>query len=91
MEQTRSDDGQIRQTVKDYILEEFLPGENPEALDDSTRMVSDGILDSISTIRLVSFLEERYGVRFEAHEMSPENLDTLPDIARTVRDKLGER
>ena len=35
------------------------------------------------------FLEARFGVRFEAHEVSVDYLDTIAEIAATVRAKLA--
>ncbi|MCG3119044.1 MAG: hypothetical protein ALAOOOJD_01372 [bacterium] len=74
-------------TVKDYILREFLPGENPAALTDSTPLISGGILDSLSTLKLVTFLEEKFGVQIEAHEADVEHLDTITNIAALVHAK----
>ena len=48
--------------VKQYILETFLPGENPDELKETTPLISGGILDSIATLKLVMFLEERFGI-----------------------------
>ena len=79
----------IRETVRDYILHEFLRGESPDALGDSTPLVSGGILDSIGTLKLVTFLEGTYGIAFEAHEMGKENFETIESIVRVVRAKLG--
>ena len=79
---------EVTKTVKAYILAEFLPGENPEELTDSTPLVTGGILDSLATLKLVTFLEERYGVEFQAHEMSAEYLNTISDIVRLVHSKL---
>ena len=51
----------IKQTIKEFILDEFLPGEDPDELTESTPLITGGILDSIATLKLVMFLEERYG------------------------------
>ncbi|MCH7975015.1 MAG: acyl carrier protein [Bacteroidetes bacterium] len=77
----------IKASVKEYILTKFLPGENPDMLEDSTPLITGGVLDSISTVELVSFLEEQFGVEFEAHEMSADYLDTLDVIATTIQAK----
>ena len=77
----------IKSRAKSFILEEFLPGEDPSALEDSTKLISSGVLDSIATVRLVAFLEETYGIELEAHEMSADRLDTLPEIATLVLSK----
>ena len=75
---------QIKDTVKDYILREFLPGESPDSLDDSTPLITGGVLDSIATIKLIAFLEERFGVQIEPFEMNADYLNFLPDIAKLV-------
>lgn len=78
---------EIKETVRDYILREFLPGERPGSLDDSTALISGGILDSIATIKLIAFLEERFAIQIEPYEMSPDYLNFLPDIASLVASK----
>lgn len=78
----------MKQTVKAFILEQFLPGDKPDALRDATPLITGGILDSISTLMLVAFLQEHYGIEFQAHEISTDNLNTLEDIAAAVEAKL---
>ena len=73
--------------VKEYILREFLPGENPEELTPTTPLITGGILDSIATLKLVSFLEERFGIEIQAHEADVEHLDTIDSIAALVQSK----
>ena len=77
----------IQADVKAYILDTFLPGEDPDSLDLETPLISGGILDSISTVKLVTFLEEKYGIEFQAHEIGSDNLETLTLIANTVNTK----
>jgi len=78
----------VKQTVKNFILEEFLPGENPASLGDATPLITGGILDSFSTLNIVAFLEKQYGIRFEPHEVGIDNMNTLEAIAATVQAKL---
>ena len=47
---------EVKDTIRSYILEEFLPGENPAELTDSTPLITGGILDSLATIKLLVFL-----------------------------------
>lgn len=77
----------IKAKVKDFVLNEFLPGEDPTALTDTTALVTTGILDSIAVLKVVTFLESEFGITLEAHETGVENLNTLPDIARLVMSK----
>ena len=78
----------VKEVIKDYILKEFLPGENPEELTDSTPLITGGILDSLATIKLVVFLEERFQIKIQAHETMADYLDTVADIAQLVHSKL---
>lgn len=77
----------IREAVRAYILEQFLPGEDPRNLTDQTDLKENGILDSLSTLKLVSFLEAQYGVEFEANDLEPGNLATIEAIERLVLSK----
>ena len=78
---------EIKDIVKEYILEEFLPGENPAELTDATPLITGGILDSLATIKLVAFLEERFHIKIQAHETMVDYLNTIPDIAQLVSSK----
>ena len=80
-------DENIEQTVREYILAEFLPGEDPNALSDSTPLIDGAILDSLATLKLVAFLEERYNIEIQAYEVSADHLNTISDIARLVQSK----
>ena len=78
----------IKQAIKGYILEEFLPGENPAELTDSTPLITGGILDSLATLKLVLFLEQRFKIQIQAHETMVDYLDTVADIAQLVHSKM---
>jgi acyl carrier protein len=45
------------------------------------------ILDSLATLKLVAFLEERFGITLEAHEADVEHLNTICDITELVLSK----
>jgi acyl carrier protein len=81
----------VMTTVKEYILTTFLPGENPALLTPSTELIQSGILDSLATLELVSFLESRYSVELEAHDVDASNLGTLSAIDRMIRSKLAAK
>lgn len=78
---------EIRRVVSDYILTHFLPGEDPSELTDDTPLITGGVLDSIATLKLVVFLEDRFGVTVEAHEAGVENLDSVGQIAGLIARK----
>jgi len=79
---------EVKEIIKGYILEEFLPGENAAELADSTPLITGGILDSLATIKLVAFLEQRFQIQIQAHETMIDYLDTISDIAQLVSSKM---
>jgi acyl carrier protein len=76
--------------IRRFVLDTFLPGENPDDLTTRTPLISGGILDSIATLKLVMFLEERFRIKLEAHEADREHLDTLESIVALVNAKQGQ-
>ena len=81
----------IIETVQKFVLREFLPEEDPAMLTASTPLIKGAILDSIATVKLVTFLEKEYGVEFQPHEMSVDYLDTLADISKVISEKLARK
>ncbi len=77
----------IATAVHQFILREFLPGEDPDELTASTPLITGGILDSIRTLKLVVFLEEKFGINIEAHEAGVEHLDSIGQIAELIDSK----
>jgi acyl carrier protein len=77
----------IKSNIKEYILQEFLPGEDPAELTDSTPLITGGILDSIATVKLVMFLEERFNITLQAHETDPDYLNTIESIGKLIESK----
>lgn len=77
----------MRDTLRAYILENFLPGEDAKNLKDDTELKESGILDSLSTLKLVTFLEEQFGVEFEADDLEAGNLATIASIEKLVQSK----
>ncbi len=80
--------GEVGAAIKAYILEEFLPGEDASELTDTTPLKSTGILDSIATLSVVSFLEERFKIQIEPHELDGDTFESVANIEQLVSSKL---
>jgi len=79
----------VEQSIKEYILKEFLPGEDASALTSTTPLMTTGVLDSIATLKLVGFLEQEFSISIAAHETDAEYLDTIDSISQLVLGKLS--
>jgi len=77
--------------IRAFILAEFLPGESPANLHDDTPLRTSGILDSLATLRVVSFVEEQFGIEVEAHEAGVENFDRIADISAFIDRKRAAK
>jgi acyl carrier protein len=78
---------EIQQSVRSYLITEFLPGEDPAELTQDLPLISSKIIDSIAAIKLISFLEGQFGIQIEAHEVDIERLDTIARITLLVQSK----
>jgi len=79
---------EIKSIVKNYVHQEILPEVGIDEINDSLSLISEGAMDSISTIKLSCFLEDKFNIKFEAHELSADSFDRLPLIAQLVKSKL---
>jgi acyl carrier protein len=77
----------IKSVLKNYILNEFLRGEDPAALTDTTPLMTTGIIDSIAVLKVVGFLENDLNITVEPHEAVVDNLNTISDMTRLVMSK----
>ena len=74
--------------LRNFVVENFLFGDG-ENLKEDTSFMDSGIIDSTGILELISFLEEKYGIRIEDEELVPENMDSLQNVARFVNRKVG--
>lgn len=81
---------EIKQDVRQF-LGEVLPTGKMASLRDDTPLRTSGLLDSMGLLRLVSFVEEKFGIQVEAYEAGVENFDRLDDIANFVERKRMAR
>ena len=79
----------IKEKVRAFITEKFLKNSSVKELSDSTPLISGGIIDSISTMLLVSYLEKEFHIEFQAHEVDRDNLDSIQVISAFVLSKIS--
>ena len=74
---------EIRVFIKQNIIQD-----DTAVLNDDTPLISGGVIDSISTLKLVDFLEQKYNIEFQPHEVDRELLDTIDLISGFVLEKM---
>ncbi|MGO9231931.1 MAG: acyl carrier protein [Bryobacteraceae bacterium] len=79
----------VKQEIRGYVVEHFLPG--GQGLDETTPLVSGGVIDSIGMLGLVSFIESRFGIEFMPREVDAHALDNLKMIEAVIDRKLAAK
>lgn len=76
-----------RQTIRNFILENFLFTDDPAALVDGKSFLSSGMIDSTGVLEIMYFVEEKFGFSISDDEMLPENLDSVDNLVAFVARK----
>ncbi|HWM16744.1 MAG TPA: acyl carrier protein [Microbacterium sp.] len=78
----------IAREIKDFVVTNFLFGQQGAGLGDDQSFLESGVIDSTGVLELVAFLEQRYGIAVADRELLPENLDSVQNVSRFVARKL---
>lgn len=73
-----------RDLVESFILDQLMFGASREHLAGDARLLSDGLIDSLSCLRLVHFLEEQFQVTIPPDHLKAEHFDTIEAILQCV-------
>jgi len=75
----------VETVINDYISRELIQDPALLPLADEESLLQSGILDSLSLLRLVVFLEERFGITVVDVALLPENLASVNAICSYIR------
>jgi len=73
--------------IREFIVDNFMMGMNPEDLTDNGSLLELGIIDSTGVLELVGFLEEKYAIQVEDSDLTPDNLDSLDNLVNYLNNK----
>ena len=71
--------------INDYISRELVQDPALLPLTDEASLMESGILDSLSLLRLVVFLEERFGIMVGDADLLPQNFSSVNAICAYLR------
>jgi acyl carrier protein len=77
---------QVRQ-----FLAQILPAGKISTLSDDMPLRTSGLLDSLGVLRLVSFVEEQFGIEIDAYDAGVQNFDTVNAIVAFLERKRTEK
>ncbi len=71
----------IQEQIHKYIQEELNDG---IAFDRGANLIRQGLIDSMGVMKLITFLEKRFGIEIELEEITAENFETLSCIRKLI-------
>ena len=78
----------VKEKVRAFVLE-YAAGKGLTELKDDEPLLTANIIDSLGSLRMISFLEETFPLTIEDTDMVPENFQTLNDVESFIARKLG--
>ena len=82
---------QMKNTIRQFILSNYLPGESPDNLRNDTPLLTSGILDSLATLNVVSYIEQRFGIELDFEDTTVERFNRIDDIVASISRKVADR
>ena len=77
---------ELKRQIREFVTTNFYVAD-PKALEDSTSLLDQGIIDSTGVLEVIGFVESTFGITVEDAEMLPENLDSIQRISDFVARK----
>jgi acyl carrier protein len=78
----------IEEIVTDYITRELMAGKKAK-IGPEDSLIGAGVIDSLTLLQLITFLEEKFGVTISDNEMARENIESIRAIANFIEKKTG--
>ena len=76
--------GPLVQAVKGFVRDELSYGAD-ESISFEADLIEQGVIDSMSLLRLVAFLEERFQIEVRDEDLVPENFRSFAAIEAFVK------
>ena len=74
----------MKQAIRDFIVTELLSG---QTLEDEDELLLSGLVDSLSVMKLVSFIDKELGIRVPHADIKLRNFSTISAIADYLQTK----
>lgn len=66
-------------------IKSFLEKETQKPIaGDSENLISNGVIDSFTMIKLISFIESEFGIKADMEELTPDNFNSVDTISEMI-------
>ena len=77
----------IEAEIERYLLSEQSLENDGQKIDPDESLISSGILDSMSLLRLINFIEEQFSITIDDNELTADNFQTIKCIKLLIEKK----
>jgi len=70
----------LKKIIIDYVKKEYLEEDSDQEVNENTKLISSGIVDSFSMVSLKMFLEKKFHVKIPDEKATPEAFDSVNNI-----------
>ena len=74
----------VKTAIRRFIEDDLFAGAPPSPIADDTDLLGTGVLDSVTVVMLVAFLEERFGVRLGDEHLVKEHLESIDRLGALI-------
>ena len=80
--------GNVKEKVRAFVLE-YAGGRGVTSVGDNEPILTNNIIDSLGSLRMIDFLETTFPLTIEDTDMLPENFQTIKATELFIYQKLG--
>ena len=75
-----------KKSIIDYIKREYLEEDSDQEVNENTKLISSGIVDSFSMVSLKMFLEKKFQIKIPDEKATPEAFDSVNNIMALLKE-----
>lgn len=79
----------IEATLRQYLARNILFSDDGYPFADDVSFLDSGVVDSMNVMEIVMYTEKTFGITVQEHEIVPANFDSIANLSRYVREKIG--
>ncbi|MDI6808692.1 MAG: acyl carrier protein [Candidatus Eisenbacteria bacterium] len=76
----------LKKLIIDYVKKEYLDEDSDEEVNENTKLISSGIVDSFSMVSLKTFLEKKFQVKIPDEKATPQAFDSVNNILNLLKE-----
>lgn len=76
----------VKKLIIDYVRREYLEEGSPMEVNENTKLISSGIVDSFSMVSLKTFIEKKFQIKIPDEKATPEAFDSVSNILNLLKE-----